>query len=227
MRIGILIVRVLVLMAATAAGFALAHGLGLHAPNNFFLGGAGFLAGVLVVLLEWQARRIPVDRLFWGAVGAMLGVVLGLGLGTALDAIVPGAGALGRGLFARGSGYLGATVTLAKRDELEDMSVKLFPKTAVRQEGDKILDTSVIIDGRIVEVCQTGFLAGPLPVGGAFVAGALSGYGLMSSNVAGELVATHVTGGALPAYAPAFAPSRYDDPAYAALVETWGDSGQL
>ena len=164
MQLGILIVRVLVLMAATAAGFALAHALALHAPNNLFLGGAGFLAGVLVVLLEWQARRIPVDRLFWGATGAMLGVVLGLGLGTALEAIVPGAGALGRGLFALLLGYLGATVTLAKRDELEDMSVKLFPKTAARQEGDKILDTSVIIDGRIVDVCQTGFLAGPLLV---------------------------------------------------------------
>jgi len=164
MQLGILIVRVLVLMAATAAGFALAHALALHAPNNLFLGGAGFLAGVLVVLLEWQARRIPVDRLFWGATGAMLGVVLGLGLGTALEAIVPGAGALGRGLFALLLGYLGATVTLAKRDELEDMSVKLFPKTAARQEGDKILDTSVIIDGRIVDVCQTGFLAGTLLV---------------------------------------------------------------
>src|SRR6266478_1628765 len=152
MQLGILIVRVLVLMAATAAGFALAHALALHAPSNLFLGGAGFLAGVLVVLLEWQARRIPVDRLFWGATGAMLGVVLGLGLGTALEAIVPGAGALGRGLFALLLGYLGATVTLAKRDELEDMSVKLFPKTAgARQDGDKILDTSVTIDGRIVD----------------------------------------------------------------------------
>ena len=136
MQIGLLIVRMLVLMVATAAGFALAHALGLHPPNNFFLGGAGFLAGVLVVLLEWQARRIPVDRLFWGATGAMLGVVLGLGLGTALEAAVPGAGALGRGLFALLLGYLGAMVTLAKRDELEDMSVKLFPKTAARQEGD-------------------------------------------------------------------------------------------
>ncbi|MGH7536593.1 MAG: hypothetical protein ACREMG_13580, partial [Gemmatimonadales bacterium] len=154
MRIGLLIVRMLVLMAATAAGFALAHALNLHPPNNFFLAGAGFLAGVLVVLLEWQARRIPVDRLFWGATGAMLGVVLGLGLGTAVEAVVPGAGALGRGLFALLLGYLGAMVTLAKRDDLEDMSVKLFPKTAVggRQDGDKILDTSVIIDGRIVEV---------------------------------------------------------------------------
>ena len=165
MQIGLLIVRTLVLMAATAAGFALAHALGLHRPNNLFLGGAGFLAGVLVVLLEWQARRIPVDRLFWGATGAMLGVVLGLGLGTAVEAVVPGAGALGRGLFALLLGYLGAMVTLAKRDDLEDMSVKLFPKTAVgRQEGDKILDTSVIIDGRIVDVCQTGFLAGTLLV---------------------------------------------------------------
>jgi uncharacterized protein YacL len=165
MRIGLLIVRMLVLMAATAAGFALAHALNLHPPNTFFLAGAGFLAGVLVVLLEWQARRIPVDRLFWGATGAMLGVVLGLGLGTAVEAVVPGAGALGRGLFALLLGYLGAMVTLAKRDDLEDMSVKLFPKTAVgRQEGDKILDTSVIIDGRIVDVCQTGFLAGTLLV---------------------------------------------------------------
>src|SRR5258707_12327974 len=92
MQLGILIVRVLVLTAATAAGFALAHALALHAPNNFFLAGAGFLAGVLVVLLEWQARRIPVDRLFWGATGAMLGVVLGLGLGTAVEAVGPGAG---------------------------------------------------------------------------------------------------------------------------------------
>ena len=33
-----------------------------------------------------------------------------------------------------------------------------------RQEGDKILDTSVIIDGRIVDVCETGFLDGTLLV---------------------------------------------------------------
>jgi glycine/D-amino acid oxidase-like deaminating enzyme len=89
------------------------------------------------------------------------------------------------------------------------------------------LPRTFVDGGYYTKTRENRFLAGPLPVGGAFVVGALSGYGLMSSNVAGELVATHVTGGALPAYAPAFAPSRYDDPAYAALVETWGDSGQL
>src|SRR5258705_11769328 len=160
----LLIAGTLVRRAAAAAGLALAPPPALHPPNTFFLAGGGFLAGVLVVLLEGQARRIPVDRLFWGATGAMLGVVLGLGLGTALEAIVPGAGALGRGLFALLLGYLGATVTLAKRDELEDMSVKLFPKTAARQEGDKSLHTSVIINGRIGGGVQTGFLARPLLV---------------------------------------------------------------
>jgi glycine/D-amino acid oxidase-like deaminating enzyme len=71
------------------------------------------------------------------------------------------------------------------------------------------------------------FLAGPLPVEGAYLVGALSGYGLMASNVAGELLAAHVIGAPLPPYAPAFALSRYDDPGYRTLLETWPDSGQL
>jgi hypothetical protein len=49
----------------------------------------------------------------------------------------------------------------------------------------------------------------------------------MASNVAGELVASHITGRALPAYASAFMLARYDDPAYRALLDSWGDSGQL
>jgi glycine/D-amino acid oxidase-like deaminating enzyme len=89
------------------------------------------------------------------------------------------------------------------------------------------LPRTFVDGGYYTKTRENRFLAGPLPVAGAFVTGALSGYGLMSSNVAGELVATHITGGALPTYAPAFVLSRYDDPAYAALVERWGDSGQL
>ena len=71
-------------------------------------------------------------------------------------------------------------------------------------------------------------LIGPLPVEGAYVIGGLSGYGIMSSQAAGELLATHITGGALPAYAPAFLLSRYEDPTYQALLENWDvTSGQL
>ncbi|HEX3178466.1 MAG TPA: FAD-binding oxidoreductase [Methylomirabilota bacterium] len=111
-----------------------------------------------------------------------------------------------------------------------------YPEVAVRGISRMVpafaryfdrLPRTVVDGGYYTKTRENRFLAGPLPVAGAFVAGALSGYGLMSSNVAGELVATHVTGAALPAYAPAFALSRYDDPAYVALVERWGDSGQL
>jgi hypothetical protein len=50
----------------------------------------------------------------------------------------------------------------------------------------------------------------------------------MASQAAGELLAAHITDGALPAYAPAFHLSRYDDPRYQALLDGWDSvSGQL
>ena len=67
-------------------------------------------------------------------------------------------------------------------------------------------------------------LVGPLPVEGAYVIGALSGYGIMASQAAAELLAAHVCSGSLPDYAPAFELARYDDPAYQALLDNW-DSG--
>ena len=70
-------------------------------------------------------------------------------------------------------------------------------------------------------------LIGRLPVEGAYVIAALSGYGIMASCAAGELLAAHVTGSKLPHYAPAFALERYQDPAYRDLLKNWGASGQL
>jgi glycine/D-amino acid oxidase-like deaminating enzyme len=70
-------------------------------------------------------------------------------------------------------------------------------------------------------------LAGPLEIGGAFVHGALSGFGLMASAATAELVAAQIMGAPLPDYAPAFHPARYDDPDYLAKIEGWDDSTQL
>ena len=53
-------------------------------------------------------------------------------------------------------------------------------------------------------------LIGPLPVEGAYIVGALSGYGVMGSQAAGELIAAHVTDAALPDYARAFSYDRFD-----------------
>ena len=89
------------------------------------------------------------------------------------------------------------------------------------------LPRAFVDGGYYTKTRENRFLSGPLPVDGAYVIGALSGYGLMSSSTAADLLAAHVTGASLPAYAPAFLLSRYDDPAYRQLLETWTDSGQL
>jgi glycine/D-amino acid oxidase-like deaminating enzyme len=89
------------------------------------------------------------------------------------------------------------------------------------------LPRAFVDGGYYTKTRENRFLAGPLPVGGAYVIGALSGYGLMSSNTAADLLAAHITGAALPPYAPAFMLSRYDDPAYQHLLDNWADSGQL
>ncbi len=70
-------------------------------------------------------------------------------------------------------------------------------------------------------------LVGALPVKGAFVIGALSGFGLMASMAAGELLAACVTGSTLPPYAAAFAPNRYDDPEYRRFLQSLTDENQL
>ncbi len=89
--------------------------------------------------------------------------------------------------------------------------------------------SSAVVDGGYY--CKTPEnrpLIGPLPVAGAFVIGALSGFGIMGSQAAGELLAAHVTGGRLPGYAPAFLLSRYKDAAYRArLPELAAEQGQL
>jgi len=71
-------------------------------------------------------------------------------------------------------------------------------------------------------------LIGPLPVEGAYIFGALSGYGIMASQAGADLLAAHIAGRDLPPYAPAMALSRYDDPAYRALLAAWDPTtGQL
>ncbi len=86
-----------------------------------------------------------------------------------------------------------------------------------------------IVDGGYY--CKTSEnrpLIGPLPVKGAFIIGALSGFGQMASQAAAELLADHITGNTLPDYAPAFLLSRYENPDYLSLLEqSDATNGQL
>jgi glycine/D-amino acid oxidase-like deaminating enzyme len=70
-------------------------------------------------------------------------------------------------------------------------------------------------------------LVGPMVVDGAYVIGAVSGYGIMSACGVADLLAAYVTGSELPSYASAFALSRYDNPEYTKRLENQGENGQL
>ena len=71
-------------------------------------------------------------------------------------------------------------------------------------------------------------LIGPIDIEGVYLCAALSGYGVMSSPGAGDLVADHVTGASLPEHAAALSPKRYADPGYRRRLEGWdAKAGQL
>ncbi len=105
---------------------------------------------------------------------------------------------------------------------------RMIPAMA-RYGGNGTTSVQGVVDGGYY--CKTPEnrpLIGPLPVEGAFVVGALSGSGLMAAHGSAELLAQHVAGATLPEYARWFLPSRYDDPAYQALMTEWGPlAGQL
>jgi uncharacterized protein YacL len=53
---------------------------------------------------------------------------------------------------------------MRRRADLEPVSAVLFPGSGRRSGAAKVLDTSVIIDGRIADLCETGFVDGDLVV---------------------------------------------------------------
>ncbi len=81
--------------------------------------------------------------------------------------------------------------------------------------------------GYYVKTAENRFVAGPMWVPGAYVLGALSGYGLMAACGAAELVSAHLTGSDLPEYASAFTLERYEDPKYCERLQDWGPTGEL
>jgi uncharacterized protein YacL len=117
--------------------------------------------------VEESLVKAPITDLIFGSVGLMLGLVIAFLVGYALTAIqVPVFNTVAPILLTLLFGYLGFQVGFKKRDEL----LSLFSKKKKAGEEDqeqgpgkdtlKILDTSVIIDGRIADICQTGFLEG-------------------------------------------------------------------
>ena len=126
----------------------------------------GVALGVLLIALEISLKHASVTHLL----GALIGGAIGLGLARTIGAALYWAD-LGdarvvflHSLILLGLPYLGLAMGARKGEWLEPANlVGLFRSTGPRRRY-KILDTSVIIDGRIADICETGFMDGTLVI---------------------------------------------------------------
>src|SRR4051812_1805224 len=135
---------------------------GLH---RLAAGGAGVGLGLAVVLFEIRLRSVSLKRLIGAAIGSVLGII-----GAYLFALVI------RNSLAEGHtrsflqllvmllmAYVGLIVGATKGDLLNLAALGgIFGGEKQGKKSYKILDTSVIIDGRIADIAETGFLDGTI-----------------------------------------------------------------
>lgn len=123
--------------------------------------------------LEDSLVKIPVTDVLFGSMGLIFGLFVAFLIGFALNAIkVPIVNTVAPILLTLLFGYLGFQVGFKKRDELLNLFTnRIGKKKAGEEENEKaasqslkILDTSVIIDGRVADICQTGFLEGTIVI---------------------------------------------------------------
>ncbi|MGB4430110.1 MAG: PIN/TRAM domain-containing protein [Thermacetogeniaceae bacterium] len=145
----------------------------------FFVLAAGFVGFILaprltditlkvIDFLEGALQRMPLQDLIGGAAGLIIGLVIANLLGAPLVNI-PWVGPYIPIIFSVLFGYLGLSLGIKKKEELRGlMSMWRAGSKQGRGDGgkgvDKVLDTNVIIDGRIADICRTGFLEGTLIV---------------------------------------------------------------
>ena len=115
--------------------------------------------------------KIPTSEIMIGAVGLIIALVLANLIGNAASHI-PFIGSYLPLILSIVLGIVGVKLAIDKKKDLIDIGAPLFrdkrPKLSKTAKGsactNKILDTSVIIDGRIADICKTHFVEGVLIV---------------------------------------------------------------
>jgi uncharacterized protein YacL len=157
-----LLVRALFVLAVVYAAYVTRP----FSPDLAFNIGAGAVLGLIMVAVETRLRHAEVTDLL----GALIGGAIGLGL----------AKTIGAALFWANTGdqrvvflhsfvllvfpYLGIVMGARKGEWLKPARIAALFRDTAPQQHYRILDTSVIIDGRIADVCETGFLDGTLVI---------------------------------------------------------------
>ena len=140
-------------------------GIVLGLMVGYVLGGViGRYVADLLGLLDNSLYRVSGVELFFGLMGALVGLLVALLPSVALFHFGYPGYIISIVLFLL-CGFLGGRIGVLKRSELSSM-LKVGPgmaKAPAEREA-AILDTSVIIDGRIVDIVKAGFVAGSMVV---------------------------------------------------------------
>ena len=127
----------------------------------------GVFFGIGIIIFEWRLRRVSLKRLIGSAIGSVLGII-----GAYLFALVirnsipPGHTQSFLMLMVMLlMAYVGLAVGANKGDLLNLAALGgIFGGEKQGKKSYKILDTSVIIDGRIADIAETGFLDGTIVI---------------------------------------------------------------
>ncbi|HQX57241.1 MAG TPA: TRAM domain-containing protein [Pyrinomonadaceae bacterium] len=127
----------------------------------------GAIIALMIIGVEVRARRASLKTLIGAAVGSILGIIGAYMIGMLISSqdinTVPGELktflTIALAFF---MGYIGLMVGAAKGEYIDLSALGgIFSDKNIKRDY-KILDTSVIIDGRIADVAETGFLGGTL-----------------------------------------------------------------
>src|SRR5215472_1369301 len=155
-------IRLIFLLVMTVAGYFL-HPFDLQPMPG---AAAGFALGLGIIVFEMRLRSVSLKRLIGAVIGSILGI-LGAYLFSLVirDAISPNSytSRFLQLLVMLLMAYVGLIVGAAKGDLLNLAALGgIFGGEKQGKKIYKVLDTSVIIDGRIADIAETGFLDGIL-----------------------------------------------------------------
>ena len=159
---GILIFRLFIVVLITAAGYFLPF-FGLERIPSAAI---ALALAVVIMYLETRIRKTQFKVIWGSTVGTFAGVLLGWALGAVFHTITddhPTALFI-RIFFLIIMPYIGFLVGTRKSEWLDPAYLLRFFMEKSAGRSYKLLDTSVIIDGRIKDLCDTAFIEGTLVV---------------------------------------------------------------
>jgi uncharacterized protein YacL len=134
--------------------------------NGAYGAAAAFFLGLLMMFLETRIRRAQFRVLWSAGLGLLVGILLGWMLGSIYQSVVhtEEMATFIRIFFLVIMPYIGLLIGTRKPEWLDPAQLVGLFKEKRAGRSFKVLDTSVIIDGRIADLCDTGFVEGTLVI---------------------------------------------------------------